>query len=352
MESINVELGYMQYPIVFSGSFNDLSKVYNKYVSSKNVLVVTDSNVDRMIKIFSNVFLNKYVISPGEKSKSLSTIKNIYKKCLELELDRDACIIALGGGVVGDIAGFVAATYMRGINFVQLPTSLLAQVDSSVGGKTGVDFKGFKNIIGSFYQPKMVYINTETLKTLPKREFTSGMVEVIKYAIIKDKELYRYLDENAEDIIELKDENILHIIKTCCKIKTEIVSQDEKDKGIRAILNFGHTIGHAIESASNFRLLHGESIALGMVAASKLSLKRKILNQKEYKKIIKILEKYNIATGFERANINKILLNMKKDKKREHDKLKFILPKSIGEVEQVNDVTEEEIVSVLNEMIG
>ena len=252
-------------------------------------------------------------------------------------------IAALGGGVCGDMAGFAAAIYMRGIDFIQIPTTLLAQSDSSVGGKTGVDFMGAKNILGSFHQPKLVYINTSVLKTLPRREFICGMGEVIKHALIRDREFYDFLFENHERIKELSPGILCDMAYTNCLIKADIVKADEFENGIRAYLNFGHTTGHAIEAAAGYDISHGECVALGMIAASFISYKRGILKKEELIGTEELIRLYGARTRIKTDNADKIYELMQKDKKKSEGKLKFILPKTVGEVFSADDVSREEI---------
>lgn len=278
VEEVTINLGKRSYPIYITGDYKNIGKCLEKAGIRGKIVVVTDKNVDKLqLPAFmkslksSGYTADKYVIKPGEESKQLKTLEDIYKHLIELRLDRGSTLVALGGGVVGDITGFVAATYLRGINFIQVPTTLLAQVDSSVGGKTGIDYKGSKNIIGAFYQPKLVYININSLKTLPVRQLKSGLAEVIKHGIISSKEFFRYINDNMDRIFKFEKDVLSYVIKTNCLIKSKVVEQDEKEEGLRAILNFGHTIGHAIESASGFRLLHGESIAVGMIGACIIS---------------------------------------------------------------------------------
>ncbi|MGH7884712.1 MAG: 3-dehydroquinate synthase, partial [Thermodesulfobacteriota bacterium] len=235
-------------------------------------VIITDSNVkqlygDILLKKMRLIFPRVELISfpAGEQNKNRETKSYLEDKMLELKFARDSAIIALGGGVVGDIAGFVAATYVRGLNYIQIPTSLVACVDSSIGGKTAVDTKHGKNLIGAFHQPKAVFINTDTLKTLNKKEINEGLAEVIKYGVIMDKNFFSYLEENIEEVHKHDDEVILNIIKTSCMIKAEVVKKDEKESNLRKILNFGHTIGHAIEQLSEYTISHGEAISRGMV---------------------------------------------------------------------------------------
>lgn len=252
-------------------------------------------------------------------------------------------IVALGGGVVGDMAGLAAAIFMRGIDFVQIPTTLLSQSDSSVGGKTGIDFMESKNILGSFHQPKLVYMNVATLKTLPQKQFVSGMGEVIKHGIIRDAELFDYLEENAEKVKTLDSETLIKMDKTNCSVKADVVMHDEKENGLRAILNFGHTIGHAVESAYDFKMTHGECVGIGMVAASYIAYKRNIIDEMTLNRIEKILVSYGFKIRVKLPEKETVYSFMQKDKKKIDGKLKFVLPVTIGDVVQTTDVTQKEI---------
>ncbi|MDR1531886.1 MAG: 3-dehydroquinate synthase [Clostridiales bacterium] len=273
MDELRVSTEY-PYPIYCARDFDGLGAALVKAgLKGRRACVVSDANV---ADIYLNALLGQLEpvaelshieFAPGESSKNLDTIAEFYRFFIERRLDRQAVVIALGGGVTGDMAGFAAATYMRGVAYVQVPTSLLAQVDSSVGGKTGVDFTGHKNIVGAFYQPALVYINVNTLKTLPAREFSSGMGEVIKHGLIGGADYFRFIRERRGSIRALEEDALAEMVLGSCAIKAGVVSRDEKEFGPRAILNFGHTFGHAIESLSGFRLPHGHCVALGMCAA-------------------------------------------------------------------------------------
>ena len=263
-------------------------------------------------------------------------------------MDRASAIIALGGGVTGDIAGFAAASYMRGIRFIQVPTSLLAQVDSSVGGKVGVDYKGSKNIIGAFHQPFFVYINLNTLQTLPKREFISGLAEVIKHGVIYDKAFFDYLEQNIEKVLNQDIETLKYVVRKNCAIKAQVVQQDEKEHGLRAILNFGHTIGHSIESVLLFSLLHGECVSVGMNAAAYIAARKNLLGQGDFDRMIKLLQRAGLPIQVNDIDVNRVYNEMLRDKKQVKNKLKFILPTSIGQVIQTTEVTKEDIFGALH----
>lgn len=342
MIKLNIDLGQRSYPIYITTNYDGIGKTIDDAALKGKLVLITDTNVDscqadECMKAFesSGLDVEKFVIEAGEKNKNLDTIREIYNFLITLKLDRNATIIALGGGVVGDITGFVAATFLRGVNFVQIPTTLLAQSDSSVGGKVGVDFKGHKNIIGSFYQPKLVYINVNSLKTLPKRELCSGLGEVVKHGIIKDEEFYEYIDENAEKILNLDQRVLQYIVKVNCSIKGSVVEKDEKESGLRAILNFGHTIGHAIETVMDFNLLHGECVSLGMVGAFRLANYLDLIDDTTTEKVKTTLEKIDLPVSLKGIDVDKVYNQMFYDKKIVGDKLKFILPrKKIGEVIQ------------------
>lgn len=355
LDKLLVDLNLNSYYIYFSDSFSELADSIKNTVQSKKVLIVTDSNVNKLYcdeieNILSeNGFrVSRFVFDAGEEHKNMEAICDICKSCVENKLDRNSVIIALGGGVAGDMAGFASAIYMRGIDFIQIPTTLLSQSDSSVGGKTGVDFCGGKNILGAFHQPKLVYINTNVLKTLPEREFISGMGEVIKHALIADEKFFEYLFNNYEEIKSLDNEILLKMCRINCSIKANVVSKDEKEAGLRAILNFGHTIGHAIESYFNFELSHGECVGLGICGVFYISEKRGLVASKTLQRVVAILKKYGFKTKVEIKDTDKIIEMMYMDKKARDGILKFILPCSIGKTIQVKDVEKKEIIDALN----
>ena len=339
------------YPIVFHNAFDHLHKTFEEIgCLAKKICIVTDENVDplygemvehELLKLGSKVI--KYSFVPGEGSKNLKTIEEIYAKCLDNQFDRQSVIVALGGGIVGDVAGFVASTYLRGIRFVQIPTTLLAQNDSSVGGKVGVNYKNHKNMVGAFYQPQMVYMNTAVLSTLPDREFASGMSEVIKHGLIRDESFYQYLTDHVGLIKAIDHQTIAQMNYHSCTIKGDVVSQDEREGSIRKILNFGHTVGHAIETLSNFAYLHGEAVSLGIVAAAYISKERNMLSQDEFKSILKTLDLYDLPIKLSGIDPEAIYQQLFYDKKVSKEKIVFILLNGIGNCVEVNNVTKEEI---------
>ena len=276
-----------------------------------------------------------------KKTRSLGTVEDIYETLIVNKFDRNDMLLALGGGVTGDITGFAAATYLRGIDFVQVPTTLLSQVDSSIGGKTGVDFKAYKNMVGAFYMPKLVYMNLSTLNSLPEREYLEGMGEIIKHGLIRDKEYFYWLKENKDKIISRDYETVKKMIFVSCNIKRVVVENDPKEKGERAVLNFGHTIGHAVEKAKNFSLLHGECVAIGMAAATYISLKKGNIAEEEYNEINNVISDFKLpvyTTGILASDVVKATKN---DKKMDSGVIKFITLEKNGHAIIDRTISEE-----------
>jgi 3-dehydroquinate synthase len=292
------------------------------------------------------------IIPDGEQYKNLDWANAIYTALLTNGFDRRSLIVALGGGVIGDLAGFAAATYMRGIPFVQVPTTLLAMVDSSVGGKTGVNHPMGKNMIGAFHQPRKVLMDLDVLRTLPKAEFLSGMAEVIKYGVIWDSAFFDYLDSNRDRVLGLDADALTHIVRRSCEIKAEVVGRDEREGGLRAILNFGHTVGHAIEKAENYTMRHGEAVAIGMVYASRLAHLTGLCDASVPERVEKLIASYGLPTSLRtlsrKPTVQELMDTMQIDKKAEGGKVKFVLPKRIGEVA----VTKEWDEGVLKTLLG
>lgn len=354
MEKLFVDLGKNSYDILFTDTFAALPEAMAAIGAPKKLLIVTDSNVNELYAGEVNKLLTEngydsavYAFEAGEENKSMNSILGICGACIEHEMDRKSMIVALGGGVAGDMAGFAAAIFMRGIDFVQIPTTLLSQSDSSVGGKTGIDFMESKNILGAFHQPRLVYINVGTLKTLPPEQFVSGMGEVIKHGIIRDSEFFDYVEKNSEKIKTLDSETLIRMDKINCSVKADVVMRDERETGLRAILNFGHTIGHAVESAYDFKMTHGECVGIGMIAASHIAQRRGMIDVGTLKRIEDVLDLYEFKTRVKLPSSDTVLAFMQKDKKKIAGKLKFVLPVKIGEVTQTTDVTREEIMSAL-----
>ena len=323
----------LNYPIYFTEGFDGLMEAFNAAgLNDRRICLVTDENVSKLYlsKIQDKLSAEAFVFTPGEENKNLNVIRQIYDFFLKTGMDRRSVAVALGGGVTGDMTGFAAATFMRGIPFVQIPTTMLSQVDSSVGGKTGVDFHGHKNLIGAFYQPAFVYININVLDTLPQEQFASGMGEVIKTALIGDPRFYEMLHSDKLKIKNMEKAALLETVRWSCQIKAAVVTEDEKEKGLREILNFGHTFGHAIEGLSNFSLPHGHCVALGMMAALYLSLKRGDIDEETLNSVRELLEYYSLPVKIRGMRAEDILAQMAYDKKNKGGEIRLVLLEAIG----------------------
>lgn len=346
------------YDIVFSTDFGELqSELEALGMKERKVCVITDSKVaslygDEVMDCLSGMCHKNVLFSfpAGEESKTLDTVRDIYRFLIQENFDRKDFLIALGGGVTGDITGYTAATYLRGIDFVQIPTTLLAQADSSIGGKTGVDFDGFKNMVGAFYMPKLVYMNVGTLRTLDDRQFFSGFAEVMKHGLIKDGAFYEWLLENMYEICDRDPDTLLEMVQRSSMVKKLVVEKDPTEKGDRALLNFGHTIGHAIEKYKNFTLTHGECVALGAVAAAFISWKHEWLSMEEYYEIRDMFVPFNLPISVEDIEPQEILRLTKSDKKMEGNTIKFVLLKKVGKAVIDRTVTDEDILNAIAEI--
>ncbi len=346
------------YDIVYSKDFSSLASELEKLdCKNKKLCIVTDSNVndlygqtvlDHLSDCCAKAVL--YSFPAGEENKNLDTVKSLYTFLIEHGFDRKDMLIALGGGVVGDLTGFTAATYLRGISFIQIPTTLLAQCDSSIGGKTGVDFDGYKNMVGAFHMPKLVYMNASVLKTLDERQFFSGFAEVMKHGLIKDEAFYVWLLDNMMEICDRDLDTLSEMIMRSCNVKKMVVEKDPTEKGERALLNFGHTIGHAIEKAKNFELLHGECVALGAVAAAYISWQHELLSKEEYYEIRDMFVPFSLPISVEGIDPNEIVKLTKSDKKMEQGKIKFVLLKKVGKAIIDTSVTDEDILNAVKEI--
>ena len=330
MTTISAGKGQSRYDIHIGKNIS--KSILNKHLGNKNkVLIISDNGVPKKhIKELKNKINNKkitiFTLNKGEKSKSFSSYKKILNKLLELKFDRSDIIIALGGGVVGDIAGFSAATYLRGIRYIQIPTTLLAQVDSSVGGKTAINVIQGKNLVGAFYNPSLVLISTSFLGTLSEDEYKSGLGEVVKYALIGNKKLRNIIEKNSKDIINRNESILKTIIEESIKTKSNIVTKDEKESGIRAILNFGHTFGHAIEAHNNYKnITHGAAITLGMVMASKLSFFEGHINDYQLDNIVNLIDSLGLNTDHSKYKYSQLKQYFLSDKKIKDGKLNLIL---------------------------
>jgi len=284
--------------------------------------------------------LHIITLPDGEEYKNFQSVEYALDRLFDAKFDRNSTLIAFGGGVIGDMTGFIASIFLRGIKFIQIPTTLLAMVDSSVGGKTGINNKYGKNLIGSFYQPEAVYIDTHFLSTLDKREFAAGMAEIIKMAVMFDKEFFEKIKKGSLSLEEM--------IKRSVELKAEVVNQDEKERGVRSVLNYGHTFGHVIENLTNYKTyLHGEAVAMGMVMANELSRELGLLSDEEAEEIKKLLEKHNLPTDFKISDAEEFYQHFFLDKKTTDNKIKFIIPEKIGKYKIVNDIEKEKVMKVL-----
>ena len=346
------------YDIIITNSFLKLGEELDRLETNfHKICIITDSNVIKeygdevsLICREHSVETLTFSFAAGEAQKNLDTVKDLYKFLIESHFDRNDFLLALGGGVVGDLTGYAAATYLRGISFIQVPTTLLSQVDSSIGGKTGVDFDQYKNMVGAFHMPKLVFSNVSTLSSLESRQFFSGMGEVMKHGLIKDAHYYEWLISNMYEICEKDIEILIEMIYRSNEIKKNIVEKDPFEKGDRALLNLGHTIGHAIEKHKNFELLHGECVALGCVAAAFISYKKQLLSSDEYYEIRDMFVPFYLPITICDINIAEIVANTKSDKKINNGKIKFVLLKKIGKAIIDETVTDDELKEAIEEI--
>ena len=349
------------YDIMLEHDFHSFAAQWEKLYGNttmRKVCIVSDTNVaplyleelKRTLKD-CNVTVFSHVFEAGEQSKNLDTVQKLYEDLILNHFDRHDVLIALGGGVVGDLTGFSAATYLRGIDFIQVPTSLLSQVDSSIGGKTGVDFKQYKNMVGAFYMPRLVYMNLSMLKTLPKKQLISGMGEILKHGLIKDESYFSWLKDHETEIKDLSDDVIEEMVERSCEIKRAVVERDAKEQGERALLNFGHTIGHAIEKLSNFSLYHGECVGVGCIAASYLSMKCGYIDEHDFQSIEQAFRDFGFATRVHGYDAKEILATTKSDKKMVGSKINFVLLEKIGNAFLTKELTDEQILSAIEYVI-
>lgn len=297
-------------------------------------------------------YVSMFVFPAGEVNKTLNTVRNLYEHLILEKFDRKDMLVALGGGVVGDLTGFAAATYLRGIGFIQIPTTLLSQVDSSIGGKTGVDFDAYKNMVGAFHMPRLVYMNLNVLKTLPDRQFACGMGEIIKHGLIQDADYLEKLSTYQREIREKNYAALLWMVAGSCKVKRHVVEEDPTEQGIRAWLNFGHTIGHSVEKLKDFTLCHGECVAIGCAAAAWMSWKRGLISEKEKEATEQLLLDYQLPVRVKGLQPEDIVKTTKLDKKMDAGKVKFVLLKKIGEAFVTRDVEDEELLRASRYVCG
>lgn len=346
------------YDIVYASDWQALEPFLHRLgYEKRKVCLVTDTHVApmyaqeilRLLQI-GNPDVQMIVLDAGEENKNLAVIGEIYRFLIENHYDRGSLLIALGGGVIGDMTGFAAATFLRGIDYVQIPTTLLAQADSSIGGKTGVDFEGYKNMIGAFKMPVLVYENAAVLQSLDGRQFASGFAEVMKHGLIKDAEYYVWLLEHMDEIRDRDPDTLQEMLYRSNLIKKEVVEADPYEKNERMLLNFGHTIGHAIEKYKNFELTHGECVALGCVAASYISYKRGILPMEEYYEIRDMFVPFGLPISVVNINIDQVVLLTKSDKKMRNHQIRFVLLQGLGNAFVSMDVTDEELHRAIEEI--
>jgi 3-dehydroquinate synthase len=357
MPELQVGLGERSYPIIIeSGCLQTIGNDLLSKKIGKRYGVIADDQVARLFGVtlmeslqLAGLEAELVTFPHGEASKTLQTIGDLAGRLIRLGFDRKDALIALGGGVTGDLTGFLASAFMRGIPFIQIPTTLLAQVDSSVGGKTGVDIPEGKNLVGAFYQPKVVYIDISVLKSLATEELLGGLAEVIKYGVIRDSGFFQFLSDNRAGILDLEEKLITHMVYTCCRIKADVVSEDEREGGVRRILNYGHTIGHAVEGASDYTLIHGLAVAIGMAAAARLAVLTGHLAEGDAAKIIDLLKAYRmpveIPKNLDRSRLKNYLLA---DKKVVGGKVHYVLPTGIGSTFITADVSEDLVHRVLD----
>ncbi|MDC0603367.1 3-dehydroquinate synthase [Aliiglaciecola sp.] len=354
MSTITVELGERSYPIHIEAGILTNTDIITSNVASGRAIVVTNDVVsplylDILLKSLKGLNVSVITIPDGEQHKNLQQFEYISSQLLEQQAARDTTLIALGGGVIGDLTGFVAACFQRGMPFIQVPTTLLSQVDSSVGGKTAVNHPLGKNMIGAFYQPKSVFIDINTLKTLPDREFAAGMAEVIKYGIIYDEGFFQWLESHTEQLIQKSDEHLEYVIKRCCEIKAEIVSKDEREQGIRALLNLGHTFGHAIEAEQGYgNWLHGEAVACGTVIAAKAALQKGWMHESELQRIIQLMQAFDLPIlAPNQMDYDVFMKHMQHDKKVLKGAIRFVIPQHIGKAVVTKDISQDSLRAIL-----
>lgn len=339
------------YSIVMSQDFGDLAGELEKLgAKERRICIVTDSNVAPLyLKEVQSILesccrgVSVFVFPAGEPSKTLNTVRDLYEHLILNHFERRDWLAALGGGVVGDLCGYAAATYLRGVDFIQIPTTLLSQVDSSIGGKTGVDFDSYKNMVGAFHMPRLVYTNLNTLKTLPQEQFTSGMGEVIKHGLIRDKDYYQWLKDHREAIMDRDLTVCQQMVLVSNQIKREVVEKDPQEKGDRALLNFGHTLGHAIEKLKDFSMLHGHCVGAGCVAAAQISANRGLISQDDVENIRQTMIHFEIPVEISGLDEEDVVRTSRSDKKMEAGVIKFILLAQIGHAVIDRTVSQEEL---------
>lgn len=355
MKTLNIDLGERSYDIMIGGGLlNDMSSHLPFDMKTRKCFFIADENTQRYVPESGRDRL--LVLPAGEATKSYKHLIEIHDWMLSLSVHRNSVVFAVGGGVVGDLAGFAAASVLRGIPFVQIPTSLLAQVDSSVGGKTGINSSYGKNLVGAFYQPEAVIIDTESLQTLPRRELLAGYAEIVKYGLIGDAAFFEWLESNCEDVLNLEQEAVSYAIEVSCRAKAQVVEEDEREGGVRALLNLGHTFGHALEAAAGYdgTLLHGEGVSIGTVMAYRLGEIIGVCNSDDVDRVIGHFVKVGLPVhaGAIQSTVSDLITTMRRDKKAMDDNMVFILPRSIGAAFISQDVQENDVASILEQSLA
>lgn len=343
------------YNITIERDFGKLRQVLEEVaLTGRKACIVTDSHVgahyaEEVQAIVSQTasYVDTFTFPAGEASKTLDVIADLYEHLIQKYFDRKDFLIALGGGVVGDMTGYAAATYLRGIKVIQVPTSLLAMVDSSIGGKTGVDFRGYKNMVGAFHQPSAVYMNLATLQTLTEEQYYSGFGEIIKHGLIKDMDYFSLVQQNTEQLCKRDLDALEQVVYGSCEIKRKVVENDPKEQGERALLNFGHTLGHAIEKLKGFQLLHGECVAIGSVAAAFLSKSRGYLAKEEFRLIKDTFQQLRLPVSVKGVKPEDVVRVSKSDKKMNAGQIRFILLESLGHAVMMDDVSDQELLEAV-----
>lgn len=356
-DMVQVRLAERSYEIrIGAGTLGDVGKLTGETCAASHAVIITDENVEQPHAMSvtesladAGMQVDVIVVPAGETSKSIDTLSALWDKCLELGTDRKSIVVAVGGGVIGDLAGFLAASYARGLRFIQVPTTLLAQVDSSVGGKVGINLPNAKNMVGAFWQPSAVLIDTQVLTTLPEREYCAGLAEVVKYGVILDAGFFDYLEQHLEGVKRRDDKVLVHVVRRCCELKADVVQQDEREEtGLRAVLNYGHTFCHALEAVTGYeKLLHGEAVSIGMLCASRLAERMDRVDQHFTKRQFDLLHALGLPTTVPDVDHKALLAAMRHDKKVQHGRLRFVLPVRMGHVELVEDVDESDVLAAL-----
>ncbi|NIL97454.1 MAG: 3-dehydroquinate synthase [Planctomycetales bacterium] len=356
---VRVRLGERSYPIeIGAGILHRVAETVTHSCPTWHVVLITDEHVETPHAMTvaehlagAGLEVDVVVVPAGEASKSVDTLAALWEKCLGLGTDRQSIVAAVGGGVIGDLAGYLAASFARGLRFVQVPTTLLAQVDSSVGGKVGINLAGGKNMVGAFWQPAAVLIDTQVLTTLPARQYQAGLAEVIKYGVILDADFFALLEENVGGLNQRQDDLLIDVIARCCQLKADVVQQDEREEtGLRAVLNYGHTFCHGLETVTGYReLLHGEAVAIGMLCASRLAESLGRIDAEFTRRQLLLLEAVGLPTAVPDVDPQELLAAMRHDKKAQQGKIRFVLPTEMGHVELVEGIDDNAILAALKQ---